>query len=307
MGQGTKKGLSGFSRAGLSCLFWVCGVATQLNADNRDFSPPGPLAIVPEEPFRFRVERVAGAISSESEVYSSPAVERASLGRLSLFRSDTIDGVIFTLSTKNTRFSPGETLYVNYRIRNRSMGTVLYDFNSGCQFDMQVAGSRSTRLYSFLEKQICSSRPSRLSLRPSTETVMKFPGFPLTLKHADTLKIKAQMAGYPLSSVQMSVPYSAAAGVSEPVYLEGGKMGTPMVDFNKETKMLVIRLDRAQRLTVSAFVLTGKKVNKLSCEKFLAPGTHLISFHNRKLANGVVIFKVEGNGFSESKTINLTR
>jgi hypothetical protein len=71
--------------------------------------------------------------------------------------------------------------------------------------------------------------------------------------------------------------------------------------------MLIIRVDHAQRLTISAFISTGQKANKLSCEKFLEPGTHLISFNNKKLADGVVIFKVEGNGFTETKTINLSR
>jgi hypothetical protein len=36
--------------------------------------------------------------------------------------------------------------------------------------------------------------------------------------------------------------------------------------------MLVIHVDHAQRLTISAFIITGQKVNKLSCEKFLGPG-----------------------------------
>jgi hypothetical protein len=53
--------------------------------------------------------------------------------------------------------------------------------------------------------------------------------------------------------------------------------------------------------------MTGKKVSKFACEKFLTAGTHRISFNNQKLSNGVVIFKVEGSGFSASKTIDLTR
>jgi hypothetical protein len=89
--------------------------------------------------------------------------------------------------------------------------------------------------------------------------------------------------------------------------LEGPIGRKPVLEFNHDTRMLIIRVDRGQRLTISAFVLTGKKVNKMSCEKYLAPGTHRISFNNRKLADGVVVFKVEGAGFSESKTINLSR
>ncbi|MBN1127966.1 MAG: hypothetical protein JXA71_03210 [Chitinispirillaceae bacterium] len=307
MGQGVKTVFPGSAAGVICCLLWACTVAAQINYHDQAFPPQSSLTSVPIEPDGFRIEHVAGVVNSESEVRVDPAVEIVSPVRFSSLRADTVDGVIFTIWANKPRFSPGDTLSVRYCIRNRTMGTVLYDFNSGCQFDVQVTGSRGSRVYSFLEKQTCSSQPSRITLRPSTETVMEFPIIPLTIRFADTLKVSAQMAGYPLSTVQLLLPYTAASGISEPVYLEGGKAGKPVVTFNKDTKMLVIRIDRAQRLTVSAFVLTGKKVNKLSTEKFFAPGTHLISFNNRKLSNGVVIFKVEGNGFSESKIINLAR
>ena len=289
------------------CLSWAWSTVAQVSYHDQSFPENSSLSRIPEEDSGLRIERVTLPASDTPDIAGGAAIEVIVPGRLSSVRADTVDGVVFSLSANKVIFSPGDTLRVRYRIRNRAMGTVLYDFNSTCQFDIQVTGEKSRRLYSFLENQACSSRPSRITLRPSAETVMAFPPIPLAMKHADTLKIKAQMAGYPLSAVQLSLPYAAAKGESEPVYLEGGKAGKPVIEFNHETKMLVIRLDRSQRLSISAFVLTGKKVNKLSCEKFLAPGTHLISFNNKKLADGVVIFKVEGNGFSESRTINLAR
>ena len=90
-----------------------------------------------------------------------------------------------------------------------------------------------------------------------------------------------------------------------PVALEGNTVTKPTLEFNYEAKTLIIKVKRAMRVTVSAFILTENKVTKQTVEKFLSPGTHRISFNNKKLTSGVIVFKVEGNGFSESKTINL--
>jgi len=98
-----------------------------------------------------------------------------------------------------------------------------------------------------------------------------------------------------------------STAAAEPVALEGTLASRPVLQFNADTRMLVITIDRAQELSISAYVMTGKKVSKLACERFLTAGTHRINFNNQKLSNGVVIFKVEGSGFSVSKTINLAR
>lgn len=274
---------------------------------DQSFPAQSYLTAAPKESDGLRIERVGAVALDESNSRLGPAIEIVTPGNLKTNRADTVDGVVFSVSANKAYFKTGDSLRVWYRIRNRTMGTVLYDFNTGCQFDVQVRGSRGARLYSHLEKQTCSSRPSRISLKPSTETVMEFPPLPLSMRSDDTLRVTAQMAGYPLSAVPLSIVYKSGAESSSLIYLGSSATDKPVVDFNHDTKMLVIRLSRAERLTISAFVLTGKKVNKLSTNKFLAPGTHLISFRNRKLVDGVVIFKIEGNGFSESKTINLTR
>ncbi len=99
----------------------------------------------------------------------------------------------------------------------------------------------------------------------------------------------------------------ATAAASPVVALEGSLSSKPVLAFNADTRMLIITVDHAQQLSISAYVMTGKKVTNLACEKFLDAGTHRISFNNQKLLNGVVVFKVEGTGFSISKTIDLTR
>jgi hypothetical protein len=228
--------------------------------------------------------------------------------------TDTIDGVLFTTATDKKYYNSGDSLLVRYHISNRSMGSVLYDFNTSCQFKIEVIGSNGKAVYSQLSAGLpsdppkgCETAASQLMLAPSAERLLGSVAVPLTLKNTDTLTVKAQMAGYPLSTATVKVLYKAAPALSGPVALEWTAENKPALEFNSETKMLIIRVNRAQRLTISAFILTGQKINKLSCERFLTPGTHQISFNNPKLADGVVIFKVEGNGFSETKTINLAR
>jgi hypothetical protein len=226
-------------------------------------------------------------------------------------RVDTVDGVFFTAGTDKKNYRSGDSLRVRYRINNHSMGTVLYNFSTSCQFELQVVGSNGNTVYSLpahgMASGRCEPEATRLMIAPSAEKRMEFTPVLLKLKSTDTLTVKAQMAGYPLSAVPVRIIYQATSTPAVPFALEGTVGNKPVLEFNSETKMLVITVTRAQRLTISAFILTGQKINKLSCEKFLAPGTHLISFNNRKLSDGVVIFKVEGNGFSETKTINLSR
>jgi hypothetical protein len=251
-------------------------------------------------PVRDSVKEIVGEATASISVLSPETFVNV--------HTDTMDGVLFSTATDKKRYRPGDTLYVHYRIKNHSMGTVLYDFATSCQFDLHVTGSNGKFFYSLLGSKPCEPGASRLTLAPSAEQVTDFSGIPLKPAGSDTLTVKAQMAGYPLSTVSVKVAYLAAPAPVTAIALEGTtERDKPALEFNSETKTLVIKVSRAQRLTISAFILTGKKVNKLSCEKFLAPGTHLISFNNRKLADGVVIFKVEGVGFSETKTINLSR
>jgi hypothetical protein len=228
--------------------------------------------------------------------------------------TDTVDGVLFSTATDKKTYNPGDSLLVRYRIVNNSMGTVVYDFNTSCQLKIELISTNGNAFFSQLLSVMPSRRlngcvpvTSQLMFAPSTEKLLGPVAVPLNLKNADTLTVKATMVGYPLSAVSVKVLYRSAPAPAGPVALEWSSENSPKIEFNSETKMLIIRITRAQRLSISAFLVTGQKINKLSCERFLAPGTHQISFNNPKLAEGVVIFKVEGNGFSETKTINLAR
>jgi hypothetical protein len=54
-------------------------------------------------------------------------------------------------------------------------------------------------------------------------------------------------------------------------------------------------------ITISAYMLNGQKLFQLSTTS----GTHLINLKNASPANGIIVFRVEGEGFSVSRRINL--
>lgn len=54
-------------------------------------------------------------------------------------------------------------------------------------------------------------------------------------------------------------------------------------------------------ISISAYRLTGQKILQLST----TVGTHLINLKNASLANGVIVFRVEREGFSAVKRVNL--
>jgi hypothetical protein len=253
--------------------------------------------------------KIETILSKTAQVRETPALDAFSPATFSNVHVDTIDGVIFSNATDKSTYLQKDTIRIRYIIKNHSMGTVVYDFSTPCLLEVQIASSNGKIIFSSLATEPCSRlESSKIILSPSAEKVIETYIAPLLkLKTSDMLTIRVQMTGYPLSTIPVTVACQTFSKPETPIALEGNSGYKPTVEFNSETKMLIIRVLRAQRLTISAFIFTGKKVNKLSCEKFLAPGTHLISFKNRKLSNGIVIFKVEGNGFSETKTINLSR
>ena len=253
-----------------------------------------------DQPLTHTTLRTAVAPPSVAVSEEGPEADRL----IDSARADTVDGVIFSATSGSASLHPGELLRVKYRIKNNSMATVTYDFPTSCQFDLQVADSKGTLVYSLLAANRCASSPTRITLLPGTEKTVDLNA-PFSLRRTDTLRVKAMMAGYPLSRIQVKVLQHAAATAVQPSTLEGIDPLKPELSFNHATKILTITLSRPQHLSISAFVLTGKQVNKLATEKFLSAGTHQISFNNQKLGDGIVIFKVEGAGFSETRTINL--
>jgi hypothetical protein len=85
-------------------------------------------------------------------------------------------------------------------------------------------------------------------------------------------------------------------------YLESRKA---LISYSALTKTLTMVIPKDQNVNVSAHILNGQTISRFSTRKFLTAGTHTIKLNNAALATGIIVFNIEGDGFSLVKRINL--
>lgn len=112
--------------------------------------------------------------------------------------------------------------------------------------------------------------------------------------------------GYPIPSAAASNSATATKSTPDPSvskkFLESKKAS---ISFATSTKTLTLVIPRSQNVKVSAHVLNGQSISRFSTRKFLTAGTHTIRLDNAALADGIIVFSLEGEGFSIVKRINL--
>jgi hypothetical protein len=77
------------------------------------------------------------------------------------------------------------------------------------------------------------------------------------------------------------------------------------ITYSPSTKLLSIVVPKSQNVSVSAYVLSGQQISQFSTKKFLPAGTHTINLSRSSVSSGVIFFRVEGEGFTTVKRINL--
>ena len=92
-----------------------------------------------------------------------------------------------------------------------------------------------------------------------------------------------------------------------PTALEKAGQSKPVVTYMANSRTLRLVFDRAQSVSMSAYILNSRKVEQLSRKRFLAAGTYTIGLKSPRLSGGVIVFRVEGEGFCESVRINLAK
>lgn len=114
--------------------------------------------------------------------------------------------------------------------------------------------------------------------------------------------------GYPVPSAKSGATPSATESPAcrEPLLSDKGlDSKKAFISYSALTKTLTLVIPRSQNVTVSAHVLSGQTISRFSTRKFLTEGAHTVRLGNAALAMGVIVFRVEGEGFSLVKRINV--
>lgn len=80
-----------------------------------------------------------------------------------------------------------------------------------------------------------------------------------------------------------------------------------LVTYTASRKELTFRLDKAQNVTVTAYIVNGEKSSELSSKRFLPAGIHTFHMDRERFPSGIVVIHVKGENFSDVQMINLTK
>jgi len=80
-----------------------------------------------------------------------------------------------------------------------------------------------------------------------------------------------------------------------------------LVTYSSARKEITFRLDKAQNVTVTAYIVNGEKSSELSSKKYLPAGAHSFHMDRQRFPSGIVVIHVKGENFSDVQMINLTK
>jgi hypothetical protein len=243
--------------------------------------------------------------TSQAMLYanSSVTVNFVLQGAYSNPETTTVSDVQFIAATERPHYNRGDSIKVRYTVKNNSMATVVYDFSSGCQFDMIAMAPPMDTVYWYGRLLACTMMATQISLAAGESKTMDYPAF-ADNDTSSSLAITAKMIGYDRSASTVIVPVGKTTAVA-PLSRKAADAKKQVISYSPSTKTLSLNIARSQFVSVSAYVVSGKKISQLSTRKYLTAGTHAIHLTNEALSNGIIIFRVDGEGFSAVKRVNL--
>jgi hypothetical protein len=216
----------------------------------------------------------------------------------------TVDDVQFIVATEKPWYYRGAGIKARYTVNNNSIAKVVFDFSSGCQFDMVAMAPPRDTVTWYGRLLACTMMATQITLAPGESKSMDFPVF-TDDDTASSLAITARLIGYGKSASTLIVPISGVVDPVAPVSRRTSESKKSVISYSAATKTLSLNIAKSQYVSVSAYVVSGQKISQLSTKKYLTAGTHAIRLTDASLSNGIIIFRVEGEGFSAVKRVNL--
>jgi hypothetical protein len=220
----------------------------------------------------------------------------------------TVDNMTYTVATDKAAYDVGENINVRYTIKNNSSVTV-FDSFACCPENLLATTTSGETAYHHGLICPCPLGGQPVPIAPGDSMVSNFPAFTYT-GTAPSLTITAKLGGVlgygystPAVSVLVGINQATIPVLRQDVEKASGK-NAPLVTYTRSSKTLAITSDKPQMVSISAFTLNGRKVAELSGNRFLSMGTQAIGLKKAASYGGIMLFRIQGEGFVETARIN---
>ncbi len=220
--------------------------------------------------------------------------------------SIVIDGVVYGITTEKAIYEHGEYLRAKYTVHNQSNKTVTFGGVGPatlCTYSMTLVDQDEIKVYSTADSLACPAIYVEWDLSPGEKDSIDFPPYFLGGDYTG-LTVSGQMLGK--NDTKVSVDVEVLHTLTATRKSGAASVGT-VVRYDAATRCLALRLDRAQTVSVDAFMPSGRRVSGLSYSGFLSAGAHAISLGRRSLGSGVFFVRVKGDGFIETLPLGVMR
>jgi hypothetical protein len=219
-----------------------------------------------------------------------------------------VNNVTYSVATDKASYNVGEYIYVRYTIKNNSSAMVIDSLPCCVEnlLAMTTSGDTAYRRGGLVCPCPLSYPP--VSIAPGDSFVSYFSAFSYT-DTARSLTIIARLGwggiyySTPAVSVQVGINQAVTPVIQKGLEKALGK-NAPSLTYTRSSKTLAITSDRPQLVSISAYTLNGRKVAELSGNRFLSVGTQAIGLKNAALHGGIMLFRIQGEGFITTARIN---
>jgi hypothetical protein len=217
----------------------------------------------------------------------------------------TNDSLSFTVSTDKSVYDPGDSIFVHYSIQNTSTHSIQYWYTPGCEGDLVFTGIKGDTVYWLGKNRACVTMMGQGSIAPDSTIAMKFAGVPATsaMDSMVTVTAKATTTSFRNSEAPIDIRINKpVVGVVRPRPLDMEKYsGFPSLFISG--KKLALDLGSRERVSLSLYSLSGRKLAQLLSNQTLPAGENSLDLAGNGCFEGMVVVRATGRTFSLTKAL----
>ncbi|MBD3346778.1 MAG: hypothetical protein GF401_17110 [Chitinivibrionales bacterium] len=208
--------------------------------------------------------------------------------------TNILRNVHFTAATDKAVYTPGNEVRVMYKVKNNSQRTVTYEMG-GCQYGLLVEHGQGDIVYEYPGTMFCPAYVVTRTLDPGDSLVFHFPAFNAP-DQAGTFTATAWILNHDSTKVSVDFSVDTALPALSGTGLGKGK-SLEELSFGTTSGTLEFSIDKAQVISIEAFLLNGKTIPLIS-RRYMNAGRHEISLNERVLSSKAAVFRMSGMNFS---------